>query len=523
MQRFFQRLAFRTKSVKRPQSRPRVELRAEVLESRTLLSFTPNQIAHAYGFDYATIYDAGFNPIAQGDGSGQTIAIVIAYDNPYISNDLTAFDNAYGIPAPPSFQKAYPQGTAAFNSGWAQESALDVEYSHAMAPGANILLVEARSNSTADLYGAVDYARRQPGVSVVSMSWGGGESSGETSSDRYFTTPGGHNGVTFVASSGDAGGARSYPAMSPNVVSVGGTNLSLSGTEYGTETAWSSSGGGVSSYESQPYWQADFYTNTHRAGPDVSYIASSSNGVIVRYSGANYVFGGTSVGAPQWAAMMAIVDQQLNAWGYDTLDGPTQALPGLYGIADWYGNGYYDGADFHDVVGGSAGGHPAVQGYDLATGLGSPIAYNLAVDLAYYTAQNIDGGPYSPAPQYRSHAPEASLAGDVVPVAESAGQATLMSHLQVAAQGNDPTSWVLVAQSRTASVNVSMPAAIGPRTTEGSDVVAGSTPERTATTASAGTRTRGAMATPPVASLHDGDSDLSALDALFTTGGWGNP
>src|SRR5207253_5967612 len=106
---------------------------------------------------------------------GQTIAIVDAYDDPTIAADLAYFDTQFGVSAPPSFVKATPSGQPAYNSGWAGEIALDVEWAHAVAPGANVLLVEAKSSSFADLLAAVDYAAAQPGVSVVSMSWGSGE------------------------------------------------------------------------------------------------------------------------------------------------------------------------------------------------------------------------------------------------------------------------------------------------------------------------------------------------------------
>jgi subtilase family serine protease len=446
------RLAFRTRSLNPFRSRRRLNLKVETLESRTLLSFTPTQVAHAYGFDYASIYDSSWNYIGQGDGTGQTIAIVIAYDNPFISADLAAFDARYGIPDPPSFSVVQPQGTPVYNSGWALESDLDVEYSHAMAPGANILLVEAKDNSFGNLFGAVNYAKNQPGVSVVSMSWGANEFSGQTSYDGYFTTPGGHNGVTFVASSGDTGGARSYPAMSPSVVSVGGTNLTLSGGEYSNETGWSYSGGGISGYENRPDYQVGFSSNSHRAGPDVGYLAVGVN--IITHGSLTSV-SGTSVGAPQWAAMIAIADQQLSAWGYDTLDGRSQALPGLYGIAGWYGNGNYDGYDYHDVVTGTAGGNHAGPGYDLVTGLGTPIAPNLAVDLAYYTAQNTDGGPYTSqgggAPLVNSGRATATQdAGTGTGVVQPGKNVTAKPRSIL---DNDPTVWTLVAQanSQTAS------------------------------------------------------------------------
>src|SRR5439155_1784598 len=131
-------------------------------------------------------------------GQGQTIAIVASYDAPNIAADLSNFDAQYGLPAPPSFSKVTPPGQAApaRNSGWEEEISLDVQWAHAIAPGAKVLLVEAASNSFSNLYGAVDYAAAN--ANVVSMSWGGGEYSSELSDDAHFN----HPGVTFTASAG---------------------------------------------------------------------------------------------------------------------------------------------------------------------------------------------------------------------------------------------------------------------------------------------------------------------------------
>src|SRR5262249_17969012 len=168
---------------------------------------------------------------------------------------------------------------------WASEIALDVEWSHAIAPGAKILLVEAASDSFTDLLNAVDYASKQPGVSVVSMSWGSTEFSGETALDKHFTTP----GITYVASSGDygAGSGPEWPAVSPNVVSVGGTSLSLTSSgAYSSETGWTSlnpnrygSTGGYSSYETEPAYQMGVQMSSKRTSPDVAYDANPNTGV----------------------------------------------------------------------------------------------------------------------------------------------------------------------------------------------------------------------------------------------------
>ncbi len=181
------------------------------------------------------------------------------------------------------------------------------------------MLVEANSASNNDLLTAVDYASQQPGVVVVSMSWGEGEYATETSSDSNFTTPSGHAGVAFVASTGDSGSPGEWPAMSPNVLAVGGTTLTTSGSSgtYVSETGWSGSGGGISVYESQPSFQKGVVTQstTQRTIPDVSFDASPNSGVSVYDSYDNgttdpwETVGGTSLSAPSWAGLVAIVDQ----------------------------------------------------------------------------------------------------------------------------------------------------------------------------------------------------------------------
>src|SRR5262249_2456702 len=148
------------------------------------VGYTASQIRHAYGIDQIA-----------GNGSGQTIAIVDAYNHPNIASDLHAFDVQFGL-ADPILTKVDQNGGTSYpatDSGWALEIALDVEWAHAVAPGANILLVEATSNSLTDLLTAVDYARNYPGVSAVSMSWGSSEFSSEASNDYHFTTPAGHS------------------------------------------------------------------------------------------------------------------------------------------------------------------------------------------------------------------------------------------------------------------------------------------------------------------------------------------
>ena len=342
---------------------------------------TPSQIRHAYGFDKITLG----NGVA-ANGAGQTIAIVDAYDDPNIASDLHQFDLQFGLPDP-TFTKVNQNGGTTYptaDSGWGSEISLDVEWAHAIAPAANILLVEANDSSYTNLFAAVDYAARQPGVSVVSMSWGGGEFSGESSYDSNFLTPTGHAGVTFVASSGDSGAPVSYPAASPDVLAVGGTttNMDASGNIL-SETGWSGSGGGISSYESQPSYQKGVVTQstTQRTNPDVSYDADPNTGFPVYDSfgspaGAAWQqFGGTSDAAPQWAALIAIADQGRAIDGLGSLDGRTQTLPKIYSVSP---------SDFNDITSGTSFGSPSYSagpGYDLVTGRGTPRANLLVADL----------------------------------------------------------------------------------------------------------------------------------------------
>lgn len=380
--------------------RPRFEF--ENLESRTVLSassvldaitadpaltslavtqsapvgLTPAQVISGYGFNQIS-----FSGI-KGTGAGQTIAIVDAYNDPNIASDLHIFDQTFGIADPPSFSvfKQYVNGVAPkTDSGWAMEIALDVEWAHAIAPDANIVLVEANTSSLSNLLSAVDYARNIASVSVISMSWGSSEFLSETSYDSHFTTPAGHQGITFVVASGDAGAPAEWPAVSPNVLAVGGTtlNVSTNGTYVG-ESAWSDSGGGYSRYESLPSYQSSVQSSKTRSNPDVAYDANPSTGFAVYDTVASsgktgwFEVGGTSAGAPQWAALIAITDQGRVLAGKTTL---ANAQVPIYSLPS---------TDFHDITSGSNG-YSASKGYDLVTGRGTPIANAVVRDLVSYS------------------------------------------------------------------------------------------------------------------------------------------
>src|SRR5712691_10918856 len=201
-----------------------------------------------------SIYPVYNLPLPPSGGSN-IIAIVDAYDYPTAENDLNVFSSTFFLPpcttANGCFTKIYASGhQPRANCGWAQEASLDIEWAHAMAPNAKIVLVEAASNRFNDLFAAVDvasnYIATHSGKGEVSMSWGGSEFSSETSYDSHFLAP----GIVYFASSGDTGGVTIYPGVSPNVVSAGGTQINRDGAgNFLSETGWSGSGGGVSAFE----------------------------------------------------------------------------------------------------------------------------------------------------------------------------------------------------------------------------------------------------------------------------------
>ena len=302
--------------------------------------YTPNQIRAAY------------NLPASG-GAGKAIAIIDAYHTPSILSDLTYFSSRYGLPAPnaSNFEVHRMSNRTGTNTGWGQETSLDVEWAHAIAPEAKILLVEAESSFDHDLIAAIDWATNQPGVVAVSMSWGGLEDSSVIALDSHFLRP----GIAFFASTGDNGAELNWPAVSTRVVAVGGTSLYLNpDNTTNSEIGWSGSGGGVSAYVTIPAYQTSFGLNSSkRAIPDVSYNADPATGVPVCFNGQWYIFGGTSAGAPQWAAIHAI--------------GLSASNTNLYQKARVTYSSY-----FRDITSGSNG-YNASVGYDYVTGLGSPL------------------------------------------------------------------------------------------------------------------------------------------------------
>ena len=335
----------------------------------TSSGYTPTQLRDAYQIPAAT--------------SARTVAIVDAYGAPSVESDLAQYRSTFGLPACTTadgcFTKVNQTGTAAplpaYDSGWAGETTLDVEMVSAICPTCHILLVEATDDDSSgrpNLETAAAYAASTH-PAAVSMSWGGGEWSGETSSgDPYLAAA--RTGVPFVAAAGDHGWGASWPAANPYVTAVGGTSLTKSGNTRGwTETVWNNNNGwatgsGCSAYESAAPWQpaAAAAVCPGRAAADVAMVADPDTGVAVYQAGGGnagwWVYGGTSAATPMVAALYAMANTA------DGTDAPA-AYPYLHGASA-----------FTDVTSGSNGSCApttllctAAAGWDGPTGLGTPI------------------------------------------------------------------------------------------------------------------------------------------------------
>ena len=404
--------------------------------------YDPFQMRHAYGTD--SLIASGY------DGTGHTIVIVDAFDDPFLADDLASFDATYGLPTP-NFTQVYPDGNGGFNENWAAEMTLDVESSHAIAPGANIVLVHALSNSDADILSAIKYAVDNNLGDVISMSFGEDESCvgspGPDLTAAYHAVfvAATQKNITLFASSGDQGAllpscdgtswskSVSSPASDPLVTAVGGTELHAAGYPsactdttlpgcsasslnpmpgtYQGEIVWNegppfgdfqdefgateATGGGFSVlFDQPPYQKATLPNGMGRGVPDVAYSAAILHGILIQFlvneGGGTFLFGGTSCGSPQWAALTAITNQKaghrlgfLNSAIYQ-IGRVNKAYP----------------VSFHDITSGnnSSGefdstgnpvivtGFTAAKGWDPTTGLGSPDEGNIADNLIKYVS-----------------------------------------------------------------------------------------------------------------------------------------
>jgi subtilase family serine protease len=394
--------------------------------------YNPAQYEQAY--DLNPLYHAGL------DGAGKTIVIVDSFGSPTIQNDLAQFDKDNGLPAPPSFKIITPDGpipaydpTDGTMGGWAIETSLDVEYSHSIAPGANILLVETPVAETEGLTGfpqivaAENYVINHHLGDVITQSFGATENTFSPLAQIYSQRSAYINaflhGVTVLGSSGDGGATdntldgvdyypfrvNSWPSSDPLVTSVGGTQLHLddTGNRTAPDNVWNdqalfgspaSGGGGTSIAFGRPSYQASLrrVVGNSRGTPDVSMSAAVDGGANVYMSFSSppegitapgyYIIGGTSEASPEFAGVVAIADQAaghdlglLNPALYSIGDGPRSGLVDITA-----GNNSVSGVNTGGMFDGpfSVTGFNAVHGYDLSSGLGTPDAYRLVQELA---------------------------------------------------------------------------------------------------------------------------------------------
>ncbi len=367
-----------------------LEKRVHLSVTKSPVGLTPQQLRHAYNVDKIWYKNRKTGITYKGTGEGQTIAIVDAYDHPRVTSDFKVFNRQFGLPnygkdgklllqkkvAPSGSGIRFTLPVPRVDRGWAGEIALDVQWAHVIAPRAKIILVEAQSASYSDMLTAVDFARKIPGVSVVSNSWGVDGELGDFQEfyDNYFTTPKGHiagggipGGVTFTVSAGDTGAVTSWPAVSKNALAIGGTNLTVDAAgNWLSERAWDQSGGGPPIF------------TVPNASPDVAFNADPASGVAVYNSLPDergdtgwFRFGGTSAGAPQWAGLIAVINEGRTLLKKPSLDGVKDILPYLATSPR---------SSFHDIITGTNG-FDATPGVDYVTGIGSPKAHKVARDL----------------------------------------------------------------------------------------------------------------------------------------------
>ncbi len=339
-------------------------------------AYTPSLIKKAYNFTWA---------LNQGiTGKGQTIVIVDAYGDPNLAYDIKAFDSVNSLPKI-NLTVEYPFGTPGqYNSTWAMETATDVEWAHALAPGARIVLLVSTSAYTNNLQQMVSYAVQNRLGDILSLSWGTPESQLNnniisTYSKVYANAAA--QGMDVFAASGDKGAylgtshlTVSFPSSDPWVTGVGGTSLYVLNNQF-HQYGWGGlnngesygSGGGYSSFFSTPYWQnATGYNSTMRGAPDVAMDADKYTGVYVISDGGQYTVGGTSVSTPMWADVAALLRQYTNV-----------SLPSINPLLYQIARSPYYGSSFSQVLSGTNGYYNNTPGWNPVTGLGTPLVSGL--------------------------------------------------------------------------------------------------------------------------------------------------
>jgi subtilase family serine protease len=379
--------------------------------SQGIVCYDPSQIQKAYGV--TSLLNKG------KDGTGRTIVIVDAYQNPYIASDLATFDATFGLPDP-IFDNHVMAGTPAFDPndpnqvGWGEETTLDVLWAHAIAPGAKIELISAASNNDTDILAATQYAVNNDLGDVLSQSFGENENCVDPTllkAEHQMYAKAKRQGWTVFASSGDSGASQftcdgtgavqvaSSPASDPLVTGVGGTTLSADvDGNYQGETAWTEgiftgcnapanaaddincSGGGFSDLFAKPSFQKSMVKGkVGRGVPDVAYNAGVNGGVLTVCSICNggvpavFLFGGTSAGSPQWAGLTAIADQV----AHHRIGDINSALYSVANSSAKYRSAFHDVTTGNNDVSEIGGGYNARKGWDPVTGLGTPNAAKL--------------------------------------------------------------------------------------------------------------------------------------------------
>jgi subtilase family serine protease len=379
------------------------EIATPMASGAAIATYSPAQIRAAYGLPSLPATGASLTAIQAAQmGAGQTIYIVDSNNDPNVAAELAAFNQKFGLvgcvtslvspttklplaPAPPTgciLSVVYSTSTGAmtstvpaYDSGWQTEIALDVQWSHATAPLARIILIEAPDASVNSLLGSIALANNM-GPGVVSMSFGGQEGSWTSSVDSYFNTA----NMTYVAAAGDSGAGVEWPSVSPHVLAVGGTSLTYSAGSNRSETVWSGTGGAISQYTPTPSYQASLMLGlgvlAHRAVSDVAFNADPATGQYIAIinpgsSSAGWLSaGGTSLSTPQWAGLLAIANAIRAQSAKQALGQPQALLYGqIAGTPSTYANAF---ADITSGADGSCNTCVAKVGYDTPTGLGTP-------------------------------------------------------------------------------------------------------------------------------------------------------
>ncbi len=391
--------------------------------SAVVSTYTPAQIRAAYGLPALPVAGAALSPAQAAQlGAGQTIYIVNAMHNPSVQAELAAFNQRFGLPACTSkalasnvalplpkastnaceFSQVYSTAAGgmsavapAYNAGWATEIALDVQWAHAIAPLARIVLIEAPDATLNSLLGGIKLANAM-GPGVVSMSFGANEGNYTASVDAAFTAA----GMSYLAATGDSGAAVSWPAVSPNVLAVSGTSLSYSGSGSRSEVTWTGTGGGVSAYTAKPAYQNSTVpgmgTPLRRSVADVAFNADPNTGQYVAVQSSSGTLswisaGGTSLSTPQWAGLLAVSNAQRVLAGKPLLGAAHSALYGS--IASVPGNYSAALADIKSGANGSCSSCAAKIGYDTPTGLGTPNTASLLSLLSGSSTSPVAAAP----------------------------------------------------------------------------------------------------------------------------------